>query len=83
MSLYFCMGYLVFVALGPLRQTFPPAALEWLFGGGVAYTLGAIILGADRPHLWPGKFSAHDITLAIGGGDDKCRTPDAEAVPRP
>jgi hemolysin III len=69
MLLYFCMGYLVFIALGPLRQVLPPAALAWLFGGGVAYTLGAIILGADRPHLWPGKFSAHDLwhLFVLGG----------------
>jgi hemolysin III len=35
----------------------------------VAYTLGAIILGADRPHLWPGKFSAHDLwhLFVLGG----------------
>lgn len=69
MLLYFCMGYLFLIALGPLRQALPPAALGWLLGGGVAYTLGAIILGADRPHLWPGKFSAHDLwhLFVLGG----------------
>jgi hemolysin III len=69
MLLYFSMGYLFLIALGPLRQALPPAALGWLLGGGVAYTLGAIILGADRPHLWPGKFSAHDLwhLFVLGG----------------
>jgi hemolysin III len=69
MLLYFCMGYLVVIALGPLRQALPPAALAWLFGGGLAYTVGAIILGTDRPHLWPGKFTAHDLwhLFVLGG----------------
>jgi hemolysin III len=67
--LYFCMGGLVVVALAPLRQALPPAALVWLFGGGMAYTLGAVILAVDRPHLWPGKFSAHDLwhLFVLGG----------------
>jgi hemolysin III len=67
--LYFCMGGLIFVAMAPLRQALPPAALAWLFSGGAAYTLGAIILGVDRPHLWPGKFSAHDLwhLFVLGG----------------
>jgi hemolysin III len=69
MLLYFCMGYLVVIALAPLRQTLPTVALAWLFGGGMAYTVGAIILGTNRPHLWPGKFSAHDLwhLFVLGG----------------
>jgi hemolysin III len=67
--LYFCMGGLVVVALAPLRHALPPAAFVWLFGGGMAYTLGAIVLGTDRPHLWPGKFTAHDLwhLFVLGG----------------
>lgn len=67
--LYFCMGWLVVIALGPLRQAVSPAALGWLVSGGIVYTVGAVILTNDRPHLWPGKFSAHDLwhLFVLGG----------------
>jgi hemolysin III len=69
MLLYFCMGGLFVVALAPLRQALSPAAIAWLFGGGIVYSLGAVILATDRPHLWPGKFSAHDLwhLFVLGG----------------
>lgn len=63
------MGWLALVALGPLRQTLPPAALGWLVGGGLIYSAGTIIYATDRPHLWPGRFSAHDLwhLFVLGG----------------
>jgi hemolysin III len=61
MLLYLAMGWLAVIALPPLRQALPPGAIAWLLAGGIAYTLGALILATDRPHLWPGKFSAHDL----------------------
>ncbi|MDQ3814918.1 MAG: hemolysin III family protein [Armatimonadota bacterium] len=56
-----CMGWMALIAIGPLTKAFPPAALAWLFGGGIVYSIGTIIFAMDRPHLWPGKFSAHDL----------------------
>jgi len=32
-----------------------------LFGGGVAYTVGAIVVGARRPDPWPATFGYHEI----------------------
>lgn len=61
MTLYLVMGWLVVIAMAPLRQALPGAALQWLIAGGLAYSAGAVILAIDRPHLWPGKFSAHDL----------------------
>lgn len=58
---YAVMGWLAVVALGPLQRALPPAALHWLFAGGAFYTGGLAILALDRPHLWPGRFSAHDL----------------------
>jgi len=55
------MGWLAVIAIGPLTQHLPPAALFWLLMGGIAYSVGAVIFTFDRPHLWPGKFSAHDL----------------------
>lgn len=60
-SLYVAMGWLAIIAIGPLRQSLPPAALRWLLSGGVLFTVGAAVYSADRPHLIPGKFSAHDL----------------------
>lgn len=32
-----------------------------LFGGGAAYTLGAVVVGARRPDPWPATFGYHEI----------------------
>jgi hemolysin III len=63
------MGWMALVAMGPLRQAWPPAALWWLVSGGVVYSVGTIIFAADKPHLVPGKFSAHDLwhLFVLGG----------------
>jgi len=59
--LYALMGWLIVVALIPLRHAVSPVVIGWLLAGGIAYSLGAIIFAMDRPHLWPGRFSAHDL----------------------
>lgn len=67
--LYLAMGWLVSLALGPLRTILPPAAMSWLVAGGVTYTVGAIIFATDWPHLVRGRFSAHDLwhIFVLGG----------------
>jgi hemolysin III len=60
-ALYLVMGWMVALAAGPVRAALPPAGQAWLVAGGVAYTLGAVVFATDRPHLWPGRFSAHDL----------------------
>jgi len=59
--LYIVMGWLALVAFGPLRAALPPAAIRGLVLGGLLYTIGAVVFATDRPHLWPGRFSAHDL----------------------
>jgi hemolysin III len=63
------MGWMALLAWEPLRAALPPAALWWLLTGGVVYSIGTIIFAADRPHLVPGKFSAHDLwhVFVLGG----------------
>ena len=63
------MGWMSLVVLGPLRAAWPPLALWLLIGGGVIYSIGTIIFAVDRPHLVPGKFSAHDLwhIFVLGG----------------
>ena len=67
--LYVLMGWLTVIALPAMRSVLPPAAIWWLIGGGISYTVGMIVYATDRPHLWPGKFSAHDLwhIFVIGG----------------
>jgi hemolysin III len=67
--LYLCMGWLGLIAAVPLLRTFPAGAIAWLLAGGAAYSIGAIIFVVDRPHLWPGRFHAHDLwhTLVLAG----------------
>ena len=49
------------IALNPLRSVLPGAALAWLLVGGLFYTVGTAIYALDKPHLWPGRFTAHDL----------------------
>ncbi len=67
--LYLVMGWLIVVALGPLRHALPPAALTGIVAGGIAYSVGVVVYATDRPHLWPGRFSAHDLwhLFVLGG----------------
>jgi len=46
--LYIAMGWLVVIAIAPLRERLPEAGLIWLFAGGVAYTAGVAFFAADR-----------------------------------
>ena len=67
--LYLAMGWLVVMVLGPLRAALPAEAIRWIVAGGVTYTLGTVVFASDRPHLWPGRFSAHDLwhLFVLGG----------------
>jgi len=71
-ALYLCMGWLCVVALGPLTAALPPAALGWLLAGGVAYTVGTVVLVLDRPRLWPGVFSSHELWHCFVLGGSAC-----------
>ena len=59
--LYAVMGWLALTAAVPLEHALTPAGFGWLLAGGLAYTAGGLIFAADRPHLWPGRFNAHDL----------------------
>lgn len=47
-ALYVAMGWVVLVAIVPLVQRMPGAALAWLVAGGLAYTLGAAVFMLDH-----------------------------------
>jgi hemolysin III len=58
---YLGMGYLALVAVVPLVQAVSARGLMWLVGGGLAYTIGAIIYSRQRPDPFPGRFGHHEI----------------------
>ena len=60
-TFYVFMGWLCIIAIFPMVQTLEIGALIWIFTGGLFYTVGAIILGLDKPKLFPKKFSAHEL----------------------
>ena len=70
--LYIFMAWVVaLVAIGPMSHALPRAALSWLLAGGAVYTAGAAVFAVDRPHLWPGRFVAHDLwhlMVLVGSG---------------
>jgi hemolysin III len=60
-SIYLAMGWMALAVAPPIRATLPPAAVAWLVGGGVAYSVGAAVFLTRRPALWPGRFGWHDL----------------------
>lgn len=67
--LYVLMGWMAIPAIGWISRNWPFHAIVLLVLGGLAYTIGAVIFAMDRPHLWPGRFSAHDLwhVFVLGG----------------
>ena len=45
---YIFMGWLIVFFIKPLVASFPPAGLALLLGGGIAYTLGAVLYSTGR-----------------------------------
>jgi hemolysin III len=68
-SLYLLMGWLAVFAVGPLMQTLSGAGVAWLVAGGIVYLVGTVIFATERPRLWPGVFSAHELwhLFVLGG----------------
>jgi hemolysin III len=68
-SIYIIMGWMIVLAFPALKMALPPTGIAWLVAGGLLYTCGTVVLATDRPHLWPGRFTAHDLwhMFVIGG----------------
>jgi hemolysin III len=47
-TLYMLMGWLVVVAIGPLRHALPAAGIAWLLIGGIVYTMGMIFFALSK-----------------------------------
>jgi hemolysin III len=60
-ALYLALGWLSLVAVTELVASFGAAELAMLAGGGVLYTIGAVIYAMRRPDPWPRVFGYHEI----------------------
>lgn len=46
--MYICMGWMIVFFIEPLQNVLPFYGLFWLFSGGIAYTIGAIIFLLEK-----------------------------------
>jgi hemolysin III len=59
--LYIGMGWLGVIATPQIIHALPPGGIALLVGGGLAYSLGAIIYSLDDPLNRPRYFNLHDL----------------------
>lgn len=50
--IYFLMGWLILLALGPLLAGLPLSGFAWLLAGGLLYTGGIVFFALDRRYPW-------------------------------
>ncbi|BHH84200.1 PAQR family membrane homeostasis protein TrhA [Desulforhopalus sp. 52FAK] len=59
--IYLIMGWIVLVPIKTLVAVMPSPVLSMLIGGGVLYTIGALIYGFKWPNPKPSFFGFHEI----------------------
>ena len=60
-TFYIFMGWLSIIAIVPMVRALEVGAIIWIFIGGFFYTVGAIILGLDKPNPFPKIFGTHEL----------------------
>lgn len=58
---YVVMGWVAVFVIYPLTKTLPLAGVLWLIGGGVAYTVGAVIYATKWPKITSKIFGFHEV----------------------
>jgi len=59
--LYVGMGWVALLIYEPLSNNLSSEAVDWLFAGGVVYTLGAIVYATKWPNIHRQHFNFHDL----------------------
>ncbi len=59
-ALYLGMGWVAIAVFEPLSTALSSGAIQWLVGGGIAYSVGAIVYGCKWPNLHE-KFGFHEL----------------------
>jgi hemolysin III len=60
-TVYLVLGWVGIVGLGDLWAATGIAGVALVVGGGLLYTVGAIVHAARRPDPWPDVFGYHEI----------------------
>ena len=60
-AVYAVVGWVAVIALPQLWDGMGPLGFSLMLGGGLAYTLGAVVYGMKRPDPWPRVFGYHEI----------------------
>jgi hemolysin III len=58
---YVALGWVAVLAFPQMHAVLPLACLVLIGGGGVLYTVGAIVYALGRPDPWPKVFGFHEI----------------------
>jgi len=68
---YLVMGWVALVPMHRLLASWDAVATSLILGGGVSFSIGAVIYALRRPNPWPGLFGFHDIfhvAVLLGAG---------------
>lgn len=63
--LYVLMGWAIVFAIKPLAANLPPNGLSWLIGGGIAYTVGAVLYAIKKI---PFNHAIFHVFVLLGSG---------------
>jgi len=68
-SVYVVVGWSAVLALPQLFSGLGPTGFGLLLGGGLLYTLGAVVYATKRPNPWPRVFGFHEVfhAFTLGG----------------
>ncbi len=64
-GIYLVMGWLILIAIRPLAARLPWPGVALVIGGGLAYTVGVVILGTKRFYYY---HAAWHLMVALGAG---------------
>jgi hemolysin III len=61
LTLYFGLSAVILAPAHIILPQLSSGALAWLLGGGLAYTLGAVVYARRWPDPWPDRFGYHEV----------------------
>jgi hemolysin III len=64
-AVYLTLGWIGVLGLEGLWESTGPEGVVLVAGGGVLYTVGAIVHAARRPDPWPHVFGYHELFHAL------------------
>lgn len=67
--MYVAMGWVILIAGHEVWPNITPRQLALLGGGGVVYTVGALVYALKWPDPWPDRFGSHEVwhLFVLGG----------------